>query len=457
MKKLSVIFILQLLFCTNLLAQQPHIIIIYTDDMGIGDMSCSGGEVEPTPNIDRLAQGGKRFTQYYTTAPVCSPSRVSVTTGMYHVKWNINTFLSSRRFNAKCEQSDFLVAEAPTIAKTLKTAGYKTAHYGKWHMGGGRDVKNAPSIAEYGFDDFASTWESPNPDPLLTSGNWIWTAEDSIKRWERTAYFVDKTLAFLDANKETPCFINLWPDDVHSPWVPDESSQENWKGTAFNLDKMQLVMGEFDKQIGRLLDGLEQKGLLENTLIIFTSDNGPAPSFDRIRTNGLRGVKNSLYEGGILMPFIVHWPKKVQAGQVDSASVIASIDLLPTLCKIANAQLPEHFQPDGEDISKSWLRKKSYEREQDLFFEYGRNEDFKYPKNGTDRSLHLAVRHGDWKLFATPDGKTVELYNLKSDPTESHNLVQEKQEIVKELLPKLLSWFASSDKAYVSGNNLMSK
>lgn len=423
----------------------PNIIIIYVDDMGIGDVSYSGGETELTPNIDALAKNGKVFTQYYASAPVCSPSRVSVTTGMYPLRWNINTFLSSKKFNAECEQSDYLKSNAPTIAKSLKAAGYNTAHFGKWHMGGGRDVDEAPSIAEYGFDELCSTWESPNPDPLLTSSNWIWAATDSIKRWNRTEHFVNKTLDFLKRKSDRPCFVNLWPDDVHSPWVPNEESQENWKKTAFTLPKLKPVLQDFDKQIGKLIEGLKAQGVYENTLVIFTSDNGPAPSFERLRTNGLRGVKNSLYEGGILVPFIAHWPKGIKSGQVDTNTVIASVDLFPTLCNIAHVKTPQNFQLDGENFSEALTSEKSYERERDLYWDYGRTKKFNFPK-GEDRSLQLAVRHKNWKLFTRPDGSVTELYNLEVDSNESKNVASENPDLTEKLKAQVIKWYKTYDK-----------
>lgn len=441
-----------LLFLTGIWAlqaqQQPHIIIIYVDDMGIGDASYTGGKVYPTPNIDRLAEDGKVFTQYYTSAPVCSPSRVSITTGMYPLRWNINTFLSSKKFNRNCEQSDYLSEKAPSMARILKSVGYQTAHFGKWHMGGGRNVKEAPSIAAYGFDEFASTWESPNPDPLLTSSNWIWAPTDSIKRWDRTAYFVDKTLDFLKRKKDEPCFINLWPDDVHSPWVASAEAQQEDRKEYYTLPNLKPVLRDFDIQIGRLLDGLKDLGIHENTLILFTSDNGPAPSFERQRTNGLRGIKNSLYEGGILMPFIAHWPGIIQAGQIDSSSIIASIDLLPTLSQLTGATLPANYQLDGEEINKSLLAKETFERKKELYWDYGRNEHFKFPK-GEDRSLQLAIRLGKWKLFTTPDGAQVELYNLKDDPSESKNLATSQPDIAAKLKEKVQHWFIQNDKAFL--------
>lgn len=428
--------------------RKPNIIIIYTDDMGIGDASFHNGQVEETPNIDQLARNGKVFTKYYTPAPVCSPSRVNVLTGMYHIRWGINTFLSSKNFNEKCEQLNYLQNTAPSIAKMMKSVDYHTAHFGKWHMGGGRDVKDAPSIHSYGFEEYASTYESPDPDPLLTSTDWIWAKTDSIKRWERTAYFVDKTLEFIKDN-EDPVFVNLWPDDVHTPWVPSEQSLEENRETYFNLPNLRPVLKEFDQQIGRLVKELDAMGELENTMIIFTSDNGPAPSFERLRTNGLRGVKNSLYEGGVNMPMIVHWPEKIKKGQIDSTSVIASIDLYPTLAGIVGAEIPSGYQLDGEDFSEALFSSTIYPRKKPLFFEYGRNHHFRFPKNTSDISLPLAIREQEWKLLSNAKGDSIELFHLATDPYETNNLAQKKPAVVRELTEKLTTWFEKNDKSEI--------
>ena len=203
-------------------APQPNIIFILVDDMGFGDLGCYGGTIEPTPNIDRMAAQGIRFTQYYSASPISSPSRTGLLTGIHPAMWHMTSFLQTREGNRNAEMADFLDPDAQTLPRTLQAAGYKTAHIGKWHMGGGRDVHNAPLITRYGYHEYVSTYESPDPDPLLTATNWIWSRDDSIKRWERTAYFVDKTLDFMKRNKGTPCFINLWPDDVHDPWIGNE-------------------------------------------------------------------------------------------------------------------------------------------------------------------------------------------------------------------------------------------
>jgi arylsulfatase A-like enzyme len=412
--------------------------------MGIGDASFTGGKVIDTPNIDKQAAKGKIFSQYYTACPVSSPSRVAMTTGMYPIRWNINTFLNTQKFNANCEQSDFLDSNAPTLAKNLKSVGYSTAHFGKWHMGGGRDVKNAPAITKYGFDTYVSTWESPDPDPALTSSDWIWAPTDSVKRWNRTAYFVDKTINFLNENKNAPCFVNLWPDDVHTPWVYDPESESN-KNSQFTIENLRPVMAEFDKQLGRLFNFLESSGIAENTIIVFTSDNGPSPDFEHVRTNNQRGVKNSLYEGGINMPFFISWPAKIKPGQLDNTSVISSVDIMPTLSKIGGYVSSTSYQLDGEDISKVFLTNKSYKRKTDLMWEYGRNKSFNYPK-GEDRSLQLAMRYKNFKFYTVPDGSKTELYNLETDPSETKNIANELPKLVLILTKKLTNWYKLNDK-----------
>ncbi len=331
--------------------EQPNIIVILTDDMGFSDIGAFGGDFVPTPGLDRLAAEGTMFTQYYSASPICSPSRTSILTGMFPAEWNFTTFLNNRRSNELAEQANYLNVNAPSIAKVLKTAGYITGHFGKWHMGGGRDIKNAPKFEKYGFDEHASTYESPEPDPLLTATDWIWSDQDSIKRWDRTAYFVDKTLDFLRRHRGTPCFVNLWPDDMHTPWVPEGNQRQNGKFPMNPEEEttFKLVLAEFDRQMGRLLDGLAELGIAENTIVIFTSDNGPLPSFRGSRSGGLRGTKLSLYEGGIRMPFIVRWPSRVPMGVIDSASVLNSTDLFPTLAAFASAQLPANYKGDGED------------------------------------------------------------------------------------------------------------
>lgn len=423
----------------------PNIILILIDDMGSADVGCyrskrSANQLPPTPNIDRLAAEGIQFTNYYSAAPICSPSRVGLLTGNVPGKWRITSFLAERNHNRTCQQADFLDASAPSVARELKTVGYTTAHFGKWHMGGGRDVDNAPSIRQYGFDEYASTWESPDPDPLLTSTDWIWAKSDSVKRWDRTAYFVDKTLDFLKRNPDKPCYINLWPDDVHTPWVPDETTLNQFPKGTENPREFKAVLAELDRQIGRLMAGLKALGIDENTLVVFTSDNGALPTFQGSRSGIFRGSKLSLYEGGIRLPFIIRYPARTPKGKIDTQSVLSALDLMPTLRSMAGKKSPS-AKTDGEDMTAVLLGKPTL-RKMPLYWEYGRNnESFRYPE-GRDKSPNLAMRAGTWKLLVNDDGSGTELYNLATDPSEQTDVSSKYPKLVSELRPKLLAWRA---------------
>ena len=421
-------------------SKRPNIILILTDDMGFGDVGCYGGKFAPTPNLDRMASEGIRFTQYYSASPICSPSRTGILTGMYPARWRITSYLQARKGNAACEQANFLDPKAPSLARTLKAAGYATGHFGKWHMGGGRDVTNAPPFSAYGFDEHASTWESPEPHPDITATNWIWSAHDKVKRWDRSAFFVDKTLAFLRRhNGKQPCFVNLWPDDMHTPWVPSEERLSEYPNGPEQQRKFRAVLDEYDRALGKLFVGLKELGLDENTLVIFTSDNGALPTFNGRRSAPLRGSKLSLYEGGIRMPFIVRWPGRVLAGRVDEESVISAVDLFPSLCAIAKVPLPKGATFDGQDMSRALLAKPKARREP-LFWEYGRNTNsFSYPQD-KDRSPNVAVRDDKWKLLINADGSGAELYDLSEDVAEQNNLADSEPRVTKRLSAAALKW-----------------
>jgi arylsulfatase A-like enzyme len=412
---------------------RPNFILILTDDMGYGDIGSYGGKFAPTPNLDRLAREGTRFTQYYSASPICSPSRTGLTTGMYPARWRITSFLQTRQGNAACEQADFLDPQAPSLARTLKAAGYATAHIGKWHMGGGRDVTNAPKFAAYGFDEHASTYESPEPHPDITATNWIWSKLDKVKRWDRTAFFVDKTLDFLKRHPGQPCYVNLWPDDTHTPFVPSDERLSEYPNGPVEERKFRAVLDEYDRQFGRLMAGLKELGLDEKTLVIFTSDNGALPTFQGRRSGGLRGSKLSLYEGGTRMPFLVRWPGHTPAGRVDEQSVLHAVDIFPTFCALAGAPLPKA-------VAFAWLGKPLAQRPKPLFWEYGRNPNaFAYAK-GADRSPNVAVRDGQWKLLINADGTGAELYDLLADRAESANVAGKIPEVVKRLSARALEW-----------------
>lgn len=422
--------------------EKPNIVIIYIDDMGIGDIGCYGGEFVPTPNIDKLAEEGLRFEQYYSAAPVSSPSRCGLTTGMFPIETGINTFLHEKTGNRKCEQRDYLDDRLPSMARAFQAAGYATAHIGKWHMGGGRDVHDAPSIHRYGFDEYVSTYESPDPDPAITATRWIWSDKDSIKRWNRTEYFVDRSIDFIRRHKGQPFFLNFWPDDMHTPWVPESLVGKN--GQWEKPHAFKPVLAELDKQIGRFVEALDRMGLTENTLIIFTSDNGPAPSFKSLRTTGLRGQKNSLYEGGIRMPFIIKYPKRIKPGRVNSRSVVCAVDLYPSLCAIADVPTEKGYKGDGRNCAKVLLGKSDARRRGDLMWDFGRNRHFASPADAYHRSPHLAIRSGKWKLLVNGDGTDARLYNMEADKYEKNNVADANPKIVERLSRKVCEWYAEN-------------
>ncbi|HEX5442282.1 MAG TPA: sulfatase-like hydrolase/transferase [Pirellulales bacterium] len=378
---------------------QPNVIVVLADDLGPGDLSCYGGET-PTPNIDAMAREGVRFTRYYSAAPICSPSRCGLLTGQFPGNWQITSFLQTRAGNRGCEQADYLDPHAPSLPRMLQAAGYHTAHVGKWHLGGGRDVVDPPKFAAYGYDVGLGTWESPQPHPDLTAHDWIWSPDDKAKRWERTAWMVDRTLEFLNEHTGAPCFVNLWLDDPHAPWVPSAEDQrigQNGRavGKGNTPKRLAKVLAEIDRQVGRLLDSVRSRDAERPTLVLFLSDNGPLPTFERRRTAGLRGSKLSLYEGGIRLPLIAWGPGVVPAGVTNETTVLAAVDLPPSICKLCGASLPPGYAPDGEDLSAA-LAGELPRRSKPLFWEYGRNATaFAYPK-GADRSPNVAVLEGDW-------------------------------------------------------------
>ena len=423
---------------------RPNIVLILADDLGPGDL---GPPIAPTPNLDRMAREGARLGRYYSAAPICSPSRCGLLTGQSPARWRITSYLQTRAGNRDCEQADFLDPAAPSLPRALKASGYATAHVGKWHLGGGRDVVAPPKFAAYGYDLGLGTWESPEPAPDLTARDWIWSAVDPAKRWERTGWMVDRTLGFLRDHPDRPCFVNLWLDDPHTPWVPsadDEKPEPNGRATGRGdtPERLKGVMVELDRQVGRVLDALRDRPAGSRpTLVLFLSDNGPLPPFpNQARTKGLRGSKLSLYEGGIRLPFLAWGPGLVAAGKGNDATVLTAFDLFPSLCRIAGADLPAGYKADGEDLAPAILGQGEPARSRPVFWEYGRNaRSFGYPAP-RNRSPNLATLEGDWKLLVNADGSGVELYDLKKDPRETTNRADQEPEIAARLKESALRW-----------------
>jgi len=421
-------------------ATRPNILFILTDDMGWGDLGCYGRKELATPNIDRLAKEGLRFTGFRVASPICSPSRVGYTTGCYPARWRINDYLHDRAGNQAHECANWLDPKAPTLARTLHDAGYATAHFGKWHMGGGRDVQDAPWPKEYGYDEHhvnvegcgprIHTFGSAKPEPV---------DDKMLARYEFTGFWADKTMDFIRRHKQQAFFVELWPQDVHTPHTPDPEELPHVASTPAGHHKFNGVLRRYDREVGRVLDFLTTEGLAENTIVIFASDNGPEPSFERQRSGGLRGMKWSLYEGGIREPFLVRWPGHIPAGKSDDTTVLASIDLFPSLCALAGVALPRGSTIDGLDRSAALLGTPQA-RDQPLFWEYGRKSDYLFPRETGARSPNLAVLDGNWKLLVNADTTGTELYDLTADPDETKDLTSENPEVAKRLQALVLKW-----------------
>lgn len=428
-------------------ADRPNIVILLADDLGYGDLSSYGGRV-PTPNLDRIAREGIRFTQFYVASPICSPSRAALITGQFPARWRITSYMQTRAGNAGCEQVDFLATNAPSLPRVLKAAGYRTAHIGKWHLGGGRDVTYAPPFAAYGYDLGLGTYESPEPHPDITGTNWIWSVHDKVKRHDRTRWMVDRTLEFLGQPGQPPAFVNLWLDDTHTPYVPspEQLAAAGVKSANPNeREKYRAVLVEMDRQMGRFFEGLRAQGQT-NTLVLFMGDNGALPTFG-FRNGALRASKLSLYEGGIREPFIAHWPDHVPAGRTDETTVFCGVDLFPTLCNLTGANSNNvktgsggDSATDGENVLDALLGK-PVTRTKPLFWEYGRNSKFfQYPPAERDHSPNVAIREGSWKLLVNADGSNQELYDLNASASETNNVAAQNPEVTERLAKKALAW-----------------
>jgi len=424
--------------------------------MGWADLSSFGNTDAQTPNIDKLAAGGISFGQFYVNSPICSPSRVAISTGTYPQRWKITSYLDHAENNEARGMANWLDPSAPMLARSLDRGGYATGHFGKWHMGGQRDVTDAPPITDYGFDESLTNFEGMGAKLLpLTKDETgkvgrIWQDAEKLgephtwmQRSEITTGFVDAAIEFIDkaAEGHTPFYVNIWPDDVHSPyWPPYEEY-----GVAKEEGKRGLylaVLEAMDRQMGKLFDYIQSnEDLKNNTLILFCSDNGPEKGAGR--AGDLKGYKTHLYEGGIRSSLIVWGPgfmDEKAKGTRNSESVFSAIDFAPSLLKLTNVKAPENTVTDGENVLETLLGNSDKSRQAPIF--YSRPPDRKN-YYGFENLPDLAVREGNWKLLCDYDGARPELYDVVKDPGETINLAEEMPEIADQLVEEVTSWYAS--------------
>jgi N-acetylgalactosamine-6-sulfatase len=423
---------------------KPNIILIFADDLGWAELPQYGyqkivapagfqifGDIE-MPNIDRLTKEGTLFTNFYVAAPTCTPSRAGLITGLFPSRTRMHAPIIRRlEFNKERGIPNHLDYNLPTLMKSLQHNGYSVGHFGKWHLGVTAE-SHTPYIEKYGIDEFSDCLTSDSPYQYSTQ------------------VIIDHSIDFIRKNKEKPFYINAWLYEPHAPLFPSEEDIDYYsklKGEEGTYSDAMLiwysVLTRMDRHIGRLLNTLDELDLTNNTIVIFTSDNGPESSamphtakygsVTAVAAGPFRGIKRSLYEGGIREPFIIRWPHRVPANAIDDQSIIGAVDLFPTFCALSNTEIPEGL--DGEDVSEIF-RGDTYTREEPLKWE------IRFPVYGrvNDMSPRLALRHEEWKFLMNPSQNRVELYNIEEDPGEVDNLSRENPALVEEFSKYLLDW-----------------
>lgn len=394
-----------------------NIVLILADDLGFGDVGCYGSHI-PTPNLDRLAESGVRFTHFYSANPVCSPSRASLLTGRYATRMGLPGVMFP-------DHKGGIPSTEYTLPQLLQPAGYRTGMVGKWHLGDATGYQ--PN--DKGFDEFFGVpWSNDmNPLPLRQNRQ---TIQEGPPQNLLTQTFTSQAVRFVEANKERPFFLYLSHTAPHIPLAPS-SLFSGQSGLGHYGDSVM----ELDWSVGRVLSALRNNGLEENTIVLFTSDNGP---WYQGSGGPLRGRKGSTFDGGMRVPFVARFPGRIPAGTV-CTSMGTTMDLLPTLTRIAGAALPPN-PLDGVDIWNQ-LAGDSAAPERDIFLFFDNN--------------HIqCARMGQWKLhfarYNTPpwteepaSGRwnlplaQPELYDMVHDPAEAYDVAESNPKVVKAILDRV--------------------
>lgn len=419
----------------------PNIVFVLVDDLGYSDVAYTGHKLNlNTPNIDKLAKSGMVFTNAYAAAPVCSPTRASILTGKSPAALKITCHIPGRdkagylalqnegRLLHEASFLDQLPLNEVTIAETLQENGYNTGFFGKWHLAGsGSAFSNSNGVVapqfhpeHQGFDINVGGCAYGQPDSWFAPYN-----NATIPEKEEGQYLTDRlgdeAVTFITENQNNPFFLYLSTYTVHTPLkAPEEALNNNNGNTYF------AMIEKLDENVGRVIAELEQTGILENTLVIFYSDNGGLWG-----NKPLKGDKGSLHEGGIRVPLIVSWKGKIKAGQTND-SPVTSVDFFPTLMDFANIQHKSNKELEGESLMPLLMNNTKLE-DRALYWHFPH-----YRNKGL--SMGAAIREGDWKLIWEFESDTLHLYNLKKDVGETNNLASSNTSIVEKLLTKLKNW-----------------
>lgn len=429
---------------------KPNIIFILADDLGVSDLGCTGSTFHETPNLDRLSREGMRFTEGYAACPVCSPSRASAMTGKYPPRTGITDYIGGHRSGRllPAPNADHLKLEEKTIAEALKELGYVTAHIGKWHLG-----KTNFYPENQGFDVNVGGYERGHP-PSYFSPFKIPTLTDGVDGEYLTDRLATECEKFIEANKDRPFFLNLWPYAVHTPLQAKAdlvkkyeaklakmpaSAPSDYRPEGERQDRRvqnhavyAAMLESLDNNVGRIMKKLAALGIERRTMIIFTSDNGGLSTSEGSPTSNApyRAGKGWLYEGGTRVPLLIKWPGVTKPGSQCNTPVV-TVDFFPTLCAAAGLKSSAVKHLDGRNIIP--LLKGGTIPARNLFWHYPH-----YGNQGGQPGG--AVRAGDWKLIEWHDADRRELYNLRDDVIEQLDVAAAQPQKVQELQALLGAW-----------------
>jgi len=419
--------------CNKTTAQEkPNIIIMMADDLGYGDVGCFGNKIIETPNIDQLASDGVKFTQFYAGHPTCSPSRAGMMAGRTPFRNGVYTYIPGK----SCVH---LRDEQVTLAEICKKQGYDTGFFGKWGLIGDMEDKSQPSPNDQGFDYWLATHNNAkpshkNPTNFYRNGK----AEGEIKGYS-SQIVVDNAMEWLNSRKDKskPFLLVLWFHEPHRTLAQPESFTKKYEKYGEDAGEYYANINHMDFQIGRMMNYLNEKKLDNNSWITFTSDNGPK-NMDGRSTNGLRGRKGSLYEGGYKVPTAMYWKGKLEGGKTINEP-LASFDFVPTFYDLFGMEPMSQDQLDGVSMLPVIEGEKLNREDPPVWMAV----------------KHMAIRNGDWKVYAYFEDYTpgtsfqsylktrkiekYELYNLIDDPHETKDLVDKNKEtfeMMKQLVNK---------------------
>jgi arylsulfatase A len=405
---------------------RPNIVVFLTDDQGWGDLGCYGHPRIQSPNLDKFAEQGMLFTQCYAACAVCSPSRSAILTGRTPYRNGVWRWIpAGSRYHLRKSEI--------TIAHLLRERGYATCHAGKWHLNGKFNSSDQPQPDDHGYDWWLATQNNAHPNHLNPT-NYVRNRQATGKLEGPSAVLaVEEAIRWLKEEKKEnqPFFLTLWTHEPHQPIESADPFMEPYKEIEDEgIRQHHGNITQLDHAFGLLMQALDQLGETNNTLVVFTSDNGPEGAGTRGRTRGstggLRGRKRHTHEGGIRVPGIIRWPGHIPAGSICETPIIGS-DLFPTICELAGIPLPDDRVIDGTSIVRLFTGG-TIQRDQPL---YWRN-------HLAPEKYKVGLREGDWKIVGSDDLTKFELYNIKNDWQETTDLAEQYPQRFAQLRQRLI-------------------